>query len=58
MVDKIKKLREFEDALSDLVTEILPLKELTDEEIKDYFGDKTIAEFIIDIKIEVEEWSR
>jgi len=52
--EKLKKLMEFEDALSDLISEMLPLSELTEKEIREFFGDKTLTEYILDVKREVE----
>ncbi|RLG43128.1 MAG: hypothetical protein DRO01_00095 [Thermoproteota archaeon] len=55
--EKLQKLMEFEDALSDLISETLPLSELTKEEIEEFFGDKTLTEYILEVKEEVESFS-
>ena len=55
--EKLQKLMEFEDALSDLISETLPLSELTKEEIEEFFGDKTLTEYILEVKEEVEAFS-
>jgi len=52
--EKLQKLMEFEDVLSDLISEILPLSELREDEIREFFGDKTLTEYILDVKREVE----
>jgi len=55
--EKLQKLMEFEDALSDFISEMLPLSELTKEEIEEFFGDKTLTEYILEVKEEVEAFS-
>lgn len=56
--EKMQKLIEFENALGDLITEMLPVSELTEDEIKEYFGDKTLAEYILEAKDEIKAFSR